>query len=304
SLSVYLSRRTIEPSPEPMNIVPFTSFPGEEYMPCFSPDGNLIAFNWNGEKGGREEDSSIYVKQIGSEKALRLTFDSTNDWGPVWSPDGQRIAFNRFTQTEACIFMVPALGGPARKLLTLGPVMGLGGLASLDWSPDGKFIAFTYKDPKDGPAKISLVSPDTLAIQNLTTPPANTGDFNPAFSPDSQSVAFVRQRFDGADIYEAPISGAEPKRLTFDNAFLTGLTWSPDGRDIVFSSNRGGGEQALWRISASGGSAGRVGSNTLNFWFPNAARKGNRLTCAKVNPDDANIYRVEVSGAAGSRNPP
>src|SRR5215831_20158439 len=76
SLSVYLSRRTIEPSPEPMNIVPFTSFPGEEYMPCFSPDGNLIAFNWNGEKGGREEDSSIYVKQIGSEKALRLTFDS------------------------------------------------------------------------------------------------------------------------------------------------------------------------------------------------------------------------------------
>ena len=304
----YFSRAPSKSPPlPPMKIVPFTSFQGEEYMPSFSPDGNQIAFGWNGEKGDKDQGSSIYVKQIGSEKPLRLTFDPANDFGPVWSPDGQRIAFNRFTD-ECAIFIVPSLVGAARKLLTLGPNMVLGGIPTLAWSPDGKFIAFTYKDPKEEPSKIFLVSPDTSAKHALTSPSAeNVGDFNPAFSPDAQSIAFVRkisvESSDKSDIYIVPITGGEPRRLTFDNTSFAGLTWSADGRDIIFSSSRAGASMSLWRIPASGGAAERVALDGLDFFFPNISRHGNRLTYVQPASEDANIYRIELSDTT-SKNPP
>ena len=305
---LYFAPHSTSPAPRQMKAIPFTSFLGEEYMPCLSPDGNLIAFNWNFEKGGRDEDSSIYVKQVGLEEPRRLTFDADcNDWGPVWSPDGQRIAFNRGTETDGSICIVPALGGPVRKVLSLGPIIAsMGGLNSLAWSPDGKFIAYTHKDAKEETARILLVSPDTFARQTLTSPPAgSSGDFNPAFSPDGLSVAFVRQASGGGDVYVAPVTGGEPRRLTFDNSFLTGLTWTADGCDIIYSSSRaGGGDQTLWRIPATGGTSDQIALNGSNFWFPNISRNGNRLAYVHPNPQDGNIYRVGVLESAVPKSAP
>src|SRR5215510_2569482 len=89
---IYLSRSALKPAPPPMKVVPFTSFPGWEQNPAFSPDGNMIAFDWSGEKN---DNSDIYVMLIGSEKPLRLTTDPANDYAPNWSPDGRQLAFVR-----------------------------------------------------------------------------------------------------------------------------------------------------------------------------------------------------------------
>jgi len=301
---LYASRHTSGPPLPPMRVVPFTTFPGDEYLGTFSPDGNQIAFGWNGDKGGASQGSSIYVKQIGVEKPLRVTFDSRNDFGPVWSPDGQRIAFIRSAQTETAIYIVSTLGGAERKLLDLGPPQ-IGGPAipTLAWSPDGRFIAFTCKNPNE-PYRLSLVSPETLARLTLTSPSAeNVGDFNPAFSPDSRSVAFARLRTrESSDIYTVPTAGGEPRRLTFDNITVDGLAWTADGREIIFSSRRSGGNSSLWRIPASGGAAERVALSGLNFFFPNIARRGNRLTYVQT-VEDSNIYRIDLSDSKVSGTP-
>src|SRR5262245_43107196 len=52
-----------------LNIVPFTSFPGRETQAAFSPDGNQVAFVWDGGKGDNQD---IYVKLIGAGQPLRL----------------------------------------------------------------------------------------------------------------------------------------------------------------------------------------------------------------------------------------
>ena len=59
--------------------VPLTTFPGHELSPSFSPDGNQVAFRWDGE----DNQYHIYIKLIGPGRPLRLTNDRASDWGPA-----------------------------------------------------------------------------------------------------------------------------------------------------------------------------------------------------------------------------
>ena len=94
--------------------VPFTTFPGQEVTPTFSPDGSQIAFAWSPE--GPQDQFDLYVKVIGSEKPLRLTTSPAKFIFPSWSPDGRQIAFARMAEEGSGVFLIPALGGPERKV--------------------------------------------------------------------------------------------------------------------------------------------------------------------------------------------
>jgi Tol biopolymer transport system component len=81
------------------------------------------------------------------------------------------------------------------------------------------------------------------------------------------------------------------------------LAWTADGREIVFSSTRAGGDFSLWRVSASGGTPERLAVG--GHYVPGVAisRQGNRLAYVQWS-GDFNIYRIDVSGPTGSVGPP
>jgi serine/threonine protein kinase len=88
----------------PPKIVRLTSYAGDECCPSFSPDGNQVAFVWNGPKQDNDD-----IKLIGTENAVRLTSDPARDCNPAWSPDGRQIAFIRvLSETKGAVFLVPA----------------------------------------------------------------------------------------------------------------------------------------------------------------------------------------------------
>ena len=211
-------------------------------MPAFSPDGNQVAFvNWDAENSG------IYTTLIDGERPLRLT-DNPTDCFPVWSPDGRQVAFSRHGDTSS-LYMVSALGGAPHRIYD-------GKAASFtnwSWSPDGKKIAFAEGERSH--THIALLSLADSVSRSLTSPPAQNWDAWPVFSPDGSLVAFSRGAgiADGSsELYVVSPSGGEPRRLTFQSGTVEGMAWTPDSREIVYSSPRNG-LFTLWRILATGG---------------------------------------------------
>jgi Tol biopolymer transport system component/DNA-binding winged helix-turn-helix (wHTH) protein len=288
------------PSP-PMRAVPFTTFPGSATVPSFSPDGNQIAFAWNGEK---EDNWDIYVKVIGTESVLRLTTNPASDHAPAWSPDGRYIAFYRHTEGEDGIYLVPALGGPERKLYSTLLSVWYSGPPS--WSPDGKYLAFTENLPGEGPSRVSVLSVETLNKRVVTSPapPDFQGDLEPRFSPDGKTLGFVRGlTAPGAFVLcLVPAAGGEPQRITYENDYVGEFAWAPDSAHLIYAGSRGG-TLGLWKISVAGGEPERLPVGGEDASQPALSRDGRRLAYVKGS-GQANIWRYEVPRGSGRPKPP
>ena len=164
AVSLYVFR--LRPfSRAPMRTSPLTSLPGQERYPSFSPDGNQIAFAWD---GGNGDNQDIYIKVVGAGVPLRLTTHPAADQKPVWSSDGRHIAFVRFSEEGSGIFVIPALGGPERKIGSFIPEHEWA--AGPSWSPDGRTLALSESQAQ-GPLSIVLLSMDSLEKRRLTSPP-------------------------------------------------------------------------------------------------------------------------------------
>jgi Tol biopolymer transport system component len=163
------------------------------------------------------------------------------------------------------------------------------------FSPDGRALVIPDKNAASEPLSLHLLTLETGEKRKLTAPPAGMqGDYCPAFSPDGKWLAFVRSpRWSTDDLYVMPIAGGEPRRLTFDNLPINGLTWTTDSREIIFTSRRGGSTRHLWRVAAMGGTPAQVDTVGNDVLSPALSLHGNRLAYTQAF-DDINIWRIEL----------
>jgi Tol biopolymer transport system component/DNA-binding winged helix-turn-helix (wHTH) protein len=298
--------------------VPFTSYSGREIQPSFSPDGNHVAFAWNGEA---QSNFDIYVKQIGEEQSLRLTTDPAKDFGPAWSPDGRSIAFGRLlTPTKAGVFVIPAIGGPERKLTETEAPHERKPEPFLAWSSDSRWLVISetadaqrslgsLAKPGGTPASLFLLSVETGERRRLTYPPRESiFDAGPGFSPDGRALAFIRaSSWSVTDLFLLKLNRdlqatGEPVRLTSWNRATSSPTWTIDGREIVVASGRWD-ASSLWRVGVSRTLLPR----RLEFAgdgadSPAIGRPG-RLVYSQTSVD-VNIWRVDLSGGDDTTRTP
>ncbi|HEY3840972.1 MAG TPA: hypothetical protein VGL72_30590 [Bryobacteraceae bacterium] len=291
----------------PLTPVPLTSYPGQEVEPSFSPDGKLVAFSWNGDK---QDNYDIYVKQISRDAPIRLTTDPARDFSPAWSPDGRTIAFGRLlTPTRGGLFLVPATGGPERKLAEIAAPAVYRAGPYVAWSPDGKWLAFADEDEDirgrlspTGSIPVSLfaISVQTGEKRRLSSHPADSvGDSGPAFAPDGHALAFVRtQTVASSQLYLLPLSraltpDAGPRGLTSWNAFTNSPSWTPDGKGIIVASGPWDRLQ-LWRVDEAGKSPPRpLGFQAGRPDDPTVSRQGQLAYSQKTT--DINIWRASLA---------
>ena len=115
------------------------------------------------------------------------------------------------------------------------------------WSPDGTRLV--YASNQSGNQDLWIVSVAGGAPTQLTA------DLSYDFDPDwlGNEILFTSLRSGNADIWKISELGGEAEQITDHTGWDTGPAWSPDGQQIVYSSQRGGGPQVLWVQPAAGG---------------------------------------------------
>lgn len=285
--SVSDARLTPEPS-----LLPLISLPGQELMPAYSPDGSRVAFLW---RSPDRNKSGIYVSVVGTQNLTRLT-QSEDDYSPTWSPDGRYVAYQHDLGDKFSLNSVPATGGSEKRIFT-----GLVGWFSLraqngmSFSPDGKWLAFAEWTPTRRPDSITLLSLEDSKARLLTSPPPGFHDARPAFSPNGDKVAFVRSSgpIYVDEILVASVGSGEAKQLTFDSRRIFGPpTWTRDGREIIYASNRAG-LATLWRIPVTGGTPQPVRGSGPVASHPSISHHGKELVYQ--HPDQEQyIWRLQL----------
>jgi eukaryotic-like serine/threonine-protein kinase len=233
----FASRASTEHAAKNFNYTQLTSQSGEELFPNLSPDGKTIIF------ASRESGNwDIYFQRVGGANAVNITKDSpADDTQPAFSPNGEQIAF-RSEREGGGIFIMGATGENARRVSDFG--------FHPSWSPDGKEIVFSsagFIEPNDriGDGQLWIVNIASGEKRKIET----TDAVQPAWSPSGARIAFWGINDAGIrDIKTVSASGGEAVSVT-DDAFLDwNPVWSPDGKFLYFSSNRGG-SMNLWRVS-------------------------------------------------------
>jgi dipeptidyl aminopeptidase/acylaminoacyl peptidase len=214
--------------------------------PQLSPDGKQVVFTrrWV-DKMNDKWESSLWIMNADGTRARFLV----NGSSPKWAPDGTRIAYT-FTPPAAA-GAAPSAPAPTAQIFVRwmdaeGAVTQLTHLtenpANIEWSPDGKWLAFSMQVPAKNDWKIDM--PPMPKGAKWTEAPRIVQKLNyradrQGFIEDGNSHIFVLS----AD------NGGTPRQLT-SGAFNHGAPrWMPDGKSIVFSGLRMENAEYKWRES-------------------------------------------------------
>jgi Tol biopolymer transport system component/DNA-binding winged helix-turn-helix (wHTH) protein len=168
------------------------------------------------------------------------------DLYPRFSPDGRRIAFRRGSNPSSDIYLVSVNGGRVERLTEVRST-----ITGFDWLPDSSGLVFA----SDHDGRQELYS---VALADHTVRPLDLVD---ASSPDIAAHAW-RMSFQMEDwrstLTEVPLhAGAEPRPLAPSSGRDQAAALSPDGRRVVFVSDRDGSSQ-LWSLDRSSGKTERL----------------------------------------------
>ncbi|MCK5146409.1 PD40 domain-containing protein [bacterium] len=188
-----------------------------------SPDGKKIAAVVRGD---------IFILGTDGEYARNITKSSSRESGVIWAKNSRSIIYVSDANARPNLYRQSIIGNNEQIRMTnssldvLNPTL----------SPDGKWIAYS-----NGPREIRIITPegndDKLLIK---------GDFGGRFgwgytwAPDSKHLAFIEQINGQRDIFAVSIDDDTKIALTNTAYDESNPQWSPNGKFMLFSSNRGG----------------------------------------------------------------
>jgi len=229
----------------------------------------------------------------------RLTTDGQEYGMPAISPDGQRIAFTRFTPevNGFTIFVMNADGTGQTPVIHRSPYFD----GEPVWSPDGNQLAFSsWKDGPFGPyPRIFVVNIDGTGLRQLSPDVDDNfeyaADFGVSWSPDGTRIVFTRN----GTLQVINVDGSGFTALPNEDGAQTPW-WSPDGTRIAYASGNPFGDIRI--RNADGSNMVVVTTNPAQEFSPRWSPDGRQLVFVRVGDDFiTQLYTINVDGSGESR---
>ncbi len=271
-----------------------------------SPDGRYISYvDWD------TGDLAIYEIATGKEQRLtnKESWDKSNEFAGLsrWSPDGTQIVYAWYNKNGFFDLRIIGIDGSKNRILFSDKEVQW--IYTYDWSQDGKQI-LAYFDRKDGTeiiVQIVLVSTTDSSVSVLKTFDESWPE-NLCLSPDGRFLVYDYPQKAGSlerDIFLLSTDGIREIPLVEHPSHDELLGWAPDGKNIIFASDRNG-TFSLWNIKiAEGKSLGKpelVRSNMgsiepLGFtregsFYFGYLQKSNNIFAAKLHPETGKILSL------------
>jgi formylglycine-generating enzyme required for sulfatase activity/tRNA A-37 threonylcarbamoyl transferase component Bud32 len=253
------------------SLVRLSSDPASEYVPSYSPNGDLVVYMSN-----RDGPWQIYLMNADGSNAHRLTKNDADNYHPRFSPNGQQIAFASTMDGDWDIYLMD-LEGQILHQVTNQP----GDQYYPHFSPDGSTISFMSNT--EGAWEVFLTDTAGSYFQNVTNHPADDG--YASFAPDGRHLVLQSNRDGNWEIYSLNLDNGATRRLTNDPSRDADPVVSPDGQWIAFESNRSGSYDIV-AMDWDGAQVRRLTTDAANDWVPAFAPDGSGV-----------IFQSDRSGA-------
>jgi len=236
--------------PQPASLQPslrqLTFDSGSVFGPSWSPDGTFIAYTSNS-----SGNFDIWVKQVGGGPAIQVTKSPADDTNPDWSPDGSKIVF-RSTREGGGIYLIPALGGNARRISSTG--------YQPKWSPDGEYILITT-EPGIGHfegrwSPVRVITPNGELVKSLALPNFQVGFAG--WFPDGRVSLLGMNQERVVDFRTVTVEGDQAVKSEFPRKLQQQISegsfvplqfaWSPVPDDYLYLMAVSGGAPDLFRV--------------------------------------------------------
>ena len=207
---------------------------GQFRSPRLSPDGSkLLVRSWTGSK------SVIELMDLRRNVTSPLTTVGDSNSFPVWSPDGERVAFQSNRDGPYIMFVMPADGsGTPERLLDTSKLQQF--LQPYSWSPEGELLLFVEASAEPNLSMLPMSSPGSTPIL-WRSASAEFALHSPRFSPDGRLVAYVSNESGRHEIYVSEFelgSDVRPRQKVSQSGGWEPV-WSRDGRELYYRNADG-----------------------------------------------------------------
>ncbi|MPZ21044.1 MAG: protein kinase [Luteitalea sp.] len=234
-------------------------------------------------------DNDIHLFEAGRPQAS-IVSSSLTDFGPTFSPDGGRIAFESGRSGEVEEIWLANADGSNPVQLTRGPGSWQG---SPSWSPDGRQIAFDSRGT-DGFSDIWTIDVDGGGPRRVTSGALN--DVLPTWSVNGRWISYQEERADGSDISRVRETDGAVERVTRNGGFRA--VEAADGKTLFFV--RRDDESPLFRQPVAGGAERQVVDCVLSRSVAVGPDGIYYVGCPAGVPENP-LYRLDVTSGVSQR---